>query len=88
MDSLLAIPELNAVQWVPGAGREGFAEWVPVYRRIQFADKGKTVPVRKEELPLVFDTLRPEGTWLFVEDVTSVEEAEALLKRIEQWDRG
>ena len=33
LDSILAIPELDALQWVFGAGNEGFHRWVEVYRK-------------------------------------------------------
>ena len=39
LDSLLAISELSAVQWVPGAGQPGGRHWLDVYRRILEAGK-------------------------------------------------
>ena len=33
LDMILSIPELDAAQWVPGAGNEGYARWVEVYQR-------------------------------------------------------
>jgi hypothetical protein len=61
LDSLLAIPELNAVQWVPGAGKEVFARWVPVYQKIQAAGKGIQVNCRLEEIPQVMETCSPKA---------------------------
>lgn len=43
LDSLLTIPELKGVQWVPGAGVPGWAHWPDVYRRIR--DAGKLIQV-------------------------------------------
>lgn len=40
LDALLSIPELNAIQWLPGTGNEGFTRWIEVYQRIQEAKKG------------------------------------------------
>ncbi len=37
--SVLAIDDLDGVQWVPGAGRPGCAYWPEVYRRIRAAGK-------------------------------------------------
>jgi len=85
LDSLLEIKELNAVQWVCGAGNTGYAKWVSVYQRIQQASKGNVVYVTPDELPLVFDTLRPEGTWLNVSGVKSADEARAILRRVAKW---
>ena len=39
LDSLLQIPELKGVQWVPGAGKPGVSEWPEVYRKIRNAGK-------------------------------------------------
>jgi len=39
LDSLLEIPELKGVQWVPGAGQPDVTHWPEVYRRIRAAGK-------------------------------------------------
>jgi 5-methyltetrahydrofolate--homocysteine methyltransferase len=39
LDSLLAIPQLKGVQWVPGAGQKEQWEWPEVYRKIRAAGK-------------------------------------------------
>ena len=39
LDSLLSIPELKGVQWVPGSGRKDYEEWPEVFRKIQSAGK-------------------------------------------------
>jgi len=39
LDSLLSIPELKGVQWVPGAGQPDITEWPDVYRKIHEAGK-------------------------------------------------
>jgi len=41
LDRLLGIPELDAVQWVPGAGQKPLNEWGEVYRKV--ADAGKKI---------------------------------------------
>ncbi len=43
LDSLLEIDELDGVQWVPGDGNPGCAEWPEVYRKIR--DAGKLIQV-------------------------------------------
>lgn len=86
LDSLLQIKELDAIQWVCGAGNEGFARWAGVYQRIQRAGKGLTLEVRMDELPLVFEALRPEGLYFMgIAGIDSVETADAVLKRIAKW---
>lgn len=39
LDSLLTIPDLKGVQWVPGDGTPGCANWPEVYRKIRAAGK-------------------------------------------------
>lgn len=39
LDSLLSIPELKGVQWVPGSGKPGTSHWPEVYRKIRKAGK-------------------------------------------------
>jgi 5-methyltetrahydrofolate--homocysteine methyltransferase len=39
LDSLLKIEELDAVQWIPGAGRPSQKEWPEVYQKIAAAGK-------------------------------------------------
>jgi len=43
LDSLLAIPELKGIQWVPGDGQPGPAAWLDVYSRVR--DAGKLVQI-------------------------------------------
>ena len=85
LDSLLEIPELDAIQWVPGAGNEGFHRWIPVYRKIQAAGKGIEVICTFQELDLVMETLDPHGLYLLVGGVPSREAALDMLARLEKW---
>lgn len=87
LEVLLEIPELHAVQWVPGAGNEGFARWVEVYKRIQAAGKGiHIVNIDSQDLPLLFETLEPGGVFITnVGGIRDRESAEAVLSRITNW---
>jgi hypothetical protein len=86
LDSILQIKELDAVQWVCGSGREGFARWLDVYKKIQNAGKGMPLSISLDELPLVFEALRPEGVWFSsISGITDRETADSVLKRIEKW---
>jgi 5-methyltetrahydrofolate--homocysteine methyltransferase len=59
LDSLLAIEELDGIQWVPGAGEKPQAGWPDVYRRIHEA--GKRIQIfdnaRLETLAVLADAL-------------------------------
>jgi len=85
LDLLLAIPELNALQWVPGAGNEVFARWVPVYQRAQRTGKAIIVYCAVQDLPLVQQTLQPQGLALGISGVTSRQMGEAILADLEKW---
>ncbi|MGB4480633.1 MAG: hypothetical protein WBI39_06105 [Caldicoprobacterales bacterium] len=86
LDTLLEIPELDAVQWVCGAGNEGYARWVEVYQKIQKAGKGIQLNITLEELPMVFETLKPEGVWFsHIEGIKDKEVADRVIQRITDW---
>lgn len=88
LDSILSIRELDAVQWVFGAGNEDYARWVDVYRRIQTAGKGVEVICALQEVDQVMETLSPQGLYLSVEDVPSYEAGVDLLARLTRWCTG
>ena len=56
LESILAIPELVGIQWIPGDGQKGPGEWADVYQRIR--DAGKLVQVFGG--PAVVDKLHKE----------------------------
>ncbi|TVR54851.1 MAG: hypothetical protein EA426_16535 [Spirochaetaceae bacterium] len=87
LDLILDIPELDAVQWQFGAGNEGYERWIPVYRKIQNAGKSmQIVSITLDELPRVFETLRPEGVWFsHIDGIEDRETAERVVKRIRNW---
>ncbi len=86
LDSILEIKELNAVQWVCGAGNEGYARWVDVYKKIQAKKKGIYLGINITELDLVFETLRPEGVWFAgIGGIKNKEMLDSVVKRIEKW---
>ena len=86
LDALLDIPELDAVQWVCGAGNEGYHKWVNVYRRIQKARTGIQMMCDIRELDMIFETLRPEGVWFSsISGIKDRETAEYAVKRIGRW---
>jgi hypothetical protein len=88
LDSILSIRELDAVQWVFGAGNEGYGRWVDVYRRIQGAGKGVEVICTLEEIDRVIETLSPKGLYLSVEGVPTRKAGLDLLARLTRWCSG
>ncbi|MEN6478933.1 MAG: hypothetical protein ABFD20_04750 [Anaerolineales bacterium] len=88
LDDILAIPELGAVQWVCGAGNEGFSRWVEVYRRILAAGKGAQVNIEFYELDEVLEALTPKGVYLTIGSVPSREAGLDIIQKLERWAAG
>ncbi len=78
LDSLLALPALTGIQWVPGAGQAPMREWIPLLQRIQGAGKRLVVACEPEEVRPLLTALRPEGIILSTTCPT-VAAAEALV---------
>jgi len=85
LDSLLDIKNLNGIQWVCGTSNEGYHKWVNVYKKIQAKKKSMVVYIMPDELDMVIETLKPEGVWVTIYDVKDQEQADYLLKKIENW---
>jgi hypothetical protein len=90
LDTLLSIPELDAIQYVWGTGNEGFHRWVWVYQRVQQARKGIQVICDVSELEQIIEALDPHGVFLTMDGVRDRDTAEAVLRRLERWavDKG
>ena len=86
LDALLEIKKLNAIQWVCGAGNEGFSRWIGVYQKIQKAHKGIMLYAGVNELDDVFANLKPDGVWFAsVGGVSNKQEADKVIERIKNW---
>ena len=86
LDSLLEIKRLNAVQWVFGAGNEGYEKWIPVYQKIQKAGKGICLYISINELLRVFETLKPQGVWFsHITGIDDIQTAERVIKAVSEW---
>lgn len=83
IDSLLSIPELKGVQWVPGDGAPEITRWPEVFRKIR--DAGKLVQFfgNVHDLDVIVEQLgSPEGIMLVSwETETSEREIEAALEK-------
>ncbi len=83
LDTLLSIPGLKGIQWVPGAGKPGASHWIPLLKKIQDAGKLINISTEREEIDVLLEELMPEGvmyhTWC-----KSEEDARDLLKKAEK----
>jgi len=89
LDALCAIPELNAIQWVYGAGNAPSAKWIDVYKRVQAA--GKCIQLLAEDLndaKAAARHLKPEGVWFCPGGSYSRQEAEDFIAWVSRWAAG
>ena len=86
LDSLLAIPELHAIQWVPGEGNEQVYPWLDVFKKILAAGKSvMAYPQNMDELRFLMDNLPARGLCLHMWFVDNESDARDLMKLIEKW---
>jgi hypothetical protein len=85
LDALLEIPELDAIQWVPGAGKPPALGWLPLLRRVQAARKSLYVTSPPEDVEALVEALAPQGLMISVEGAfPSKEEGEQFIRRVER----
>ncbi len=84
LDSLLALPRLNGIQWVPGDGKPPMSKWLPLLRRIQARGKTLLLFCDPWEVQSLVTELEPEGLLLHT-TCDSVAEAKELLQKVPSW---
>ena len=75
LDDILAIDDIDAVQWLPGAGRKPGYEWPEIIHKIQSAGKAAVLYGNCDEIKAIHGRYKPE---LLVYDVQADSEAEGL----------
>jgi hypothetical protein len=85
LDTILELEQLDGVHFIPSLSDASFTRWAGVYKRIQDAGKCLIVNCEMDEIDAISNTLMPEGLLLNVMNVTSIEEANDLLKHVEKW---
>ena len=84
LDLLLDLPQLNAVQWVYGAGRGPAARWIEIYRRIRQAGKSlQLIAHDPHDALAVLEAIGPAGVLVSVEEpFATVAEAEQFIHAV------
>ena len=85
LDSLLEIPELDAIQWVFGAGNGRCSDWMHVYKKCQAAGKGLQLGLGVDELDYFMENLKPEGLYIGLGGIKDREHYDAVIKKISTW---
>lgn len=89
---LLSLPEVKAIQWVPGAGEPPAAskKWLPMLKMIQ--NKGKNLIVyanNKKEVKILINELSIRGLFIHMEDFVgkTEEQAKGLMDMVNSLSR-
>jgi len=84
LDRILAIPEIHAIQWVHGVGRDApIMQWLPVIKRIQAAGKGVIVDLQLPELERFISATKPDGLYLCIAAPETIQPD--ILRRLKEW---
>jgi hypothetical protein len=85
LHDILALDEVQAIQWVQGAGSTSpILQWVDLIRRIQAAGKSVVVGLTLNELEPFLEAVRPEGILLCL-DEPERETQQAVINRLLKW---
>ena len=80
LDDVLAIKEIDVIQWVPGDGNPRSVEWMDLLKKIQKAGKGLWIyDWTIDEIKQFYKELRPEGL-LFQVQAKSQDEADEAIE--------
>ena len=79
LDTLLEIPQLKVIQWVPGAGKERLDQWYDVIRRILAAKKSVQLYGTADEVDNLVENVGSRGVLVTV--TASRSEAERLIEQ-------
>jgi hypothetical protein len=89
LDNLLAIPEIDAIQWTQGEGQAPATDprWIANYLRIQRVGKKLILPfVEIGEVETLLSHISSRGLMIRTR-ASSEEEARELLRKVAQWTR-
>lgn len=85
LDHILALPEINGIQWVQDPHKQAIMQWLPLIKKVQDAGKSIIVDLKLEELePFIAAMDSPLGVFLWI-DTNDEETQRAVIKRLERW---
>ncbi|MCK9410807.1 MAG: hypothetical protein M0Q53_00805 [Prolixibacteraceae bacterium] len=85
IDSILGVPQIQAIQWVQGMGDDyPIMQHLDFIRYVQSKKKGIIVDLAKEDLDEYMELMSPNHTFLWI--ATNCEEEEfEIMKKVEKW---
>lgn len=87
LNTLLSIPDLGGIQWVPGAGAPRPIEWMWLLEKVQSAGKRLHIGVDPSDVEKALKNLKPQGLFLSTRCNTE-DEAIRMLRTAEQHYKG
>ena len=82
IDALLDVPEIQAIQFTPGAGTPSALVWTEMFRKIQRRGRSLLVMCPHDEVLALCDVLRPEGLAIWVDTASlSPEQLDGLFSQ-------
>jgi hypothetical protein len=67
IDALLEVPDMQAIQFTPGAGTPSALAWVDMFHKVQQHNRSLLIMSPADEVLALCDTLRPEGLAVLID---------------------
>ena len=80
IDALLDVPQIQAIQFTPGAGSPSALQWLDMLRRIQDCGRSLLIFTPVEEVLELAQSLEPEGLAIFIECPPAPDELDNLFE--------
>lgn len=81
IDTLLEVPEIQAIQFTPGAGSPSALAWLEMLQRIQEKGRSLLIFTPAEEVVSLAQSLKPEGLAIFIEHSPRPTELDDLFEK-------
>jgi 5-methyltetrahydrofolate--homocysteine methyltransferase len=81
LDALLATPQLQAIQFSPGAGAPSALPWIPMFQKIQNSARSLQVICPANDVLALCQELQPQGLALLVDTPLSVADLDDLFEQ-------
>ncbi|HNT34449.1 MAG TPA: hypothetical protein PKH07_05550 [bacterium] len=78
LDDILAIADIDCIQWVEGAGNPPLIEWMDLLKKIQAAGKSVEVRCPAEQIPIFHKNLLPDRV-VYITNTATQKQAEELI---------
>lgn len=82
IDALLEAPDIQAIQFTPGAGAPSALAWVDMFRKIQQRGRSLLVICPPEDVLALCEALRPEGLAILIDTLLAPDELDDLFAQL------